>query len=96
MSEQKIISAENNYAELDKYIIDSGCKSIMLVCDESLKFLNIRNYFKTVSDRLNISLIRFSNFKPNPLYRSVVEGVRLFNENGCEMIIAVGGGRQNA
>ena len=92
MSEQKIISAENNYAELDKYIIDSGCKSIMLVCDESLKFLNIRNYFKTVSDRLNISLIRFSNFKPNPLYRSVVEGVRLFNENGCEMIIAVGGG----
>ena len=92
MSEQKIISAENNYAELDKYIIDSGCKSIMLVCDESLKFLNIRNYFKTVSDRLNISLIRFSNFKPNPLYGSVVEGVRLFNENGCEMIIAVGGG----
>lgn len=89
---QTIITAESNYAALDKYIIDSGCKSIMLVCDESLKFLNIKNYFGTFEDRLNVMLIRFSNFKPNPLYESVVEGVRLFHENSCEMIITVGGG----
>ncbi len=92
MSEQRIISAENNYAELDKYIKDSGCKSIMLVCDESLKFLNIKNYFDILEDRLNVKLTRFSNFKPNPLYESVVEGVQLFHEKSCEMIIAVGGG----
>lgn len=89
---QTIITAENNYAALDKYIIDSGYKSIMLVCDESLKFLKIKDYFETMPERLNVSLIRFSNFKPNPLYESVVEGVRLFHENKCEMIIAVGGG----
>lgn len=92
MSEQIIISADNNYAELDKYIKDSGCRSIMLVCDESLQFLNIKNYFDTMPERLRVSLTRFSNFKPNPLYESVVEGVRLFHENGCVMIIAVGGG----
>ena len=89
---QKMITAENNYAELDKYITDYGCKSIMLVCDESLRFLNIKNYFDSIEERLNITLTRFSSFKPNPLYESVVEGVELFHQYHCNMIIAVGGG----
>ncbi len=92
MSEQRIITAENNYSALDKYITEKGCKSIMLVCDESLRFLKIKDYFAGLSERLNISLTYFSNFKPNPLYESVVEGVRLFKEKECDTIIAVGGG----
>ena len=92
MSEQKIITAENNYAALDEYITKSGSKSIMLVCDESLRFLKIKEYFAELSDRLKISLTYFSNFKSNPLYDSVVEGVRLFKEKECDTIIAVGGG----
>lgn len=92
MSEQKIITVENNYFVLDEYITANDCKSIMLVCDESLQFLKIKDYFAGLSARLNVSLTYFSNFKPNPLYESVVEGVRLFKENGCDTIIAVGGG----
>ena len=92
MVKQKIISADNNYTELDKCIIDSGCKSIMLVCDESLKFLNIKNYFDTIEDRLKVTLTSFSDFKPNPLYESVTLGVGLFHKKSCDMIIAVGGG----
>lgn len=92
MSEQKIITAENNYFVLDEYITANDCKSIMLVCDESLQFLKIKDYFAGLSARLNVSLTYFSNFKPNPLYESVAEGVRLFKENGCDTIIAVGGG----
>ena len=34
----------------------------------------------------------FSGFSPNPLYEQVVEGVKVFNENGCDMVVAVGGG----
>lgn len=34
----------------------------------------------------------FTGFSPNPLYEQVVEGIRAFNENSCDMIIAVGGG----
>lgn len=92
MSEQKIISADKDYTGLDQYIINSGCKRIMIVCDESLKFLNIKNYLNSLEERRNVTLTRFSNFKPNPLYESVVEGVGLFHQNHCDMIIAVGGG----
>ena len=34
----------------------------------------------------------FTGFSPNPLYEQVVDGVKAFNENGCDMIVAVGGG----
>ena len=34
----------------------------------------------------------FSGFSSNPLYEQVVDGVKVFNENGCDMIVAVGGG----
>lgn len=37
-------------------------------------------------------MIRFSDFMPNPLYDSVVKGVRLLREEKCDSIIAVGGG----
>ena len=88
----RIISADNHYAELDNYIKESGCQSMMLVCDESLRFLDIRHYFDTLTDRLHVALTRFSDFKPNPLYESVEKGVGLFRRNRCDSIIAVGGG----
>ena len=90
--EQLILTADGNYAELDGYIKRSGIKSAMLVCGDSLRFLNIKKYFDTAEERLGIRIAKFSGFKPNPDYASVEEGVRCFKENGCEMIIAVGGG----
>ncbi len=34
----------------------------------------------------------FTGFSPNPQYEQVVEGVMAFNENCCDMVVAVGGG----
>ena len=83
----RIISADNHYAELDNYIKESGCQSVMLVCDESLRFLDIRHYFDTLTDRLHVALTRFSDFKPNPLYESVEKGVGLFRRNRCDSML---------
>lgn len=92
MSQQKIIYADSNYKELDKYIDESHTGSILLVCDSSLPFLRISKYFDNLEKRESLKLTRFDDFKPNPLYESVVEGVELFHKNNCDLIIAVGGG----
>jgi len=63
-----------------------------LVCDSAFGFLNISKYFEDFSERLGIKLTKFDDFKPNPLYESVVEGVKVLHENECDMILAVGGG----
>ena len=84
---QKIITAANYYSELDEWL--EGKRKVLLVCDGSIRFL------PDISEKLNnvtVGLVSFSNFQPNPLYESVVEGVKLFREESCDSIIAVGGG----
>lgn len=75
-----------DYKEV-KNILDT-VKNVLIVCDSFLvgsSFINdLGNMFK--------NHFVFSNFKPNPLYEDVVEGIKIFRENNCEAIIAVGGG----
>ena len=82
-----IIYSDNNYEGLDKWL--EGKKKVFLVCDDSLKFL--KNFNKKL-ETITTSMVHFSNFQPNPLYESAVEGVGLFRREGCDSIMAVGGG----
>jgi len=92
MVEQKVLIASSDYAQLDDYIRENGFKTVFLVCDASLGFLKLNDYFNKVEDRLGIRLIKFTDFKPNPLYESVEKGVAIFNKEKCDAIFAVGGG----
>ena len=90
--EQKIITINENYCLLDEYLKALRIKRLMLVCGGSVRFLRINDYFNTLRERLGIEIVRFSDFQPNPSYDSVIKGVRVFNENQCEAVLAVGGG----
>ena len=89
---RRVITAENNYVAIDRWIESCGSKKILLVCGPSLGSQPIRRYFDDVESRLGVTIVRFSDFTPNPLYESVVEGVSLFNREKCGAIIAIGGG----
>lgn len=89
---QRIIEANNHYEQLDDYLKGTNKKKLLLVCGNSIKYLEIGKYFETLEDRLGIKVIRFSNFKPNPQYDSVAEGVKVLNDEECRLIVAVGGG----
>ncbi len=92
MQEQKILTLSGDYSELNGYIAENGIKSILLVCDDSIKFLKINDYFNRLEQDGRVNLFRFSDFKPNPLYESVVKGVELLKMRGCDTVFAVGGG----
>lgn len=90
--EQSLITPGESYQGFDEWIRKIGCKKILMVCDSSL---HLQKAFNAHLDLLNIfstELIRFSDFKPNPLYENVQAGVEVFRENKCDAIIAVGGG----
>lgn len=61
-------------------------RRFLLVHGKSFDGLGISNVFKPFPH------VEFVGFSPNPLYEQVVEGVKAFNENSCDMVIAVGGG----
>ena len=89
---QNIIFATEHYPELDRYFHENGIRNFLLVCDSSLPFLKVNEYFNALAKRTGVSFVPFSDFCPNPLYESVVKGVEAFRKNGCEAIVSVGGG----
>lgn len=52
--------------------------------------MRLNKYITKLSAK--IVVVRFSDFKPNPFYESVVEGVRKYRESECDIMVAVGGG----
>ena len=65
-----------------------NCRKLFLVIDSSYMFLNIRETIEA----LDVVKVRFSDFSPNPIYEDICKGIETFRVNGCDAIIAVGGG----
>ena len=81
-----------DYRELTNYFVEQKIRKLMLVCGNSVKQLRIGKYLDTLEERTGIKVVRFQGFQPNPDYESVVAGVELFRKEGCELVLAVGGG----
>jgi alcohol dehydrogenase class IV len=90
--EQRILEANGQYDILDSWFAENHVHCAMLVCGKSITRQKINNYLENLSSRLGVKIIRFMDFQPNPLYESVVRGVELFRAEGCDSIMAVGGG----
>lgn len=60
-----------------------GSRRYLLVCDAAFPHLSVA---------LLPEGARFDQFTSNPLYEDVCKGVELFNREGCDAIVAVGGG----
>ena len=65
-----------------------GAGKVLLVCDSSFPYLSI----KSDIEGMTVPYAVFDGFTPNPLYEDVSKGVDLFNAEGCDTILAVGGG----
>lgn len=87
---QRIV--DNSTEALDAYFRDTGANRILLVGGRSMDKLAIGRYFSELHERTGIEVVRFSDFKPNPDYTSVLAGVKLYIETGCDMVAAIGGG----
>lgn len=90
--EQKIITPGENYKGLDEWIKETRAKKILIVCDGSIWYQKEFNAHLEEIEKTGVQLIGFRDFQPNPLYENVQAGVKVFREEGCDAIIAVGGG----
>ena len=83
--EQKILTDQDQYEQLDKWL--SG-KVVLVVCGKA--YSDIVKAKRVVDSHSNV--VYFQHYKPNPTYDSVLEGVRVFNDEKCNAVMAVGGG----
>ena len=73
---------------IPEMVRELDCRKPMLVIDASYPFLSI----KDTVEALDVSCVKFDGFTPNPLFEQVCAGINLFLSEGCDSMIAVGGG----
>lgn len=89
---QEMILADGEYSVIADYIKRNRLNKIFIVCDASFQFLNIGKYLKNIEKEIEGSFVFFSDFNSNPVYESVINGVRSFRNEVCDAIFAIGGG----
>jgi hypothetical protein len=69
-----------------------GSKVLLAYGGGSIKKNGIYKAILGQFDKAGLPFVELSGIKPNPRVESAEEGVRIYRENGCDFILAVGGG----
>lgn len=84
---QKIVSGKASDI-LENIFLKIDVQKFLLVHDGAFRFLSLSETVK----KLQPPHVCFDGFTSNPLYEDVCRGVEVFRKEGCDAIVAVGGG----
>lgn len=77
---------------LTTIIENENCKKVFLVSDRGLEKAGIVNKVVAVIEKTGVEIVQYLDVLPNPTVRVVNEAFDLYQNNSCDLIIAVGGG----
>lgn len=78
--------------ELADVLTQEGTGSVLIVTDEGIVKNQLVLPIETVLQENNIKYVIYDKTQPNPTVSNVEEGLALYNQSGCDAIIAIGGG----
>ena len=87
----KIISGVNVISELGDHIAGKGSKALIVTDQFMVKFGNAAKV-EAALQKVNIPYVIFDGANTEPTDKIVEAGLKVYKENGCDFIIALGGG----
>ena len=78
--------------KLPELIKEKGYSKMLVVTDKVLMDLGLPKGMLEAMDEGGIEYVIYDGVQPNPTDRNVNEGLKLFKENGCQAMVAFGGG----
>lgn len=91
-SQPELVTGEDSVLKISDILKSNNKKSVLIVTDNGLKSLGLIDGLveKLENDGIKVSV--FSDVQPNPTISNVENAKDFYFENGCEAIIAFGGG----
>lgn len=83
------MAMQDIYQSIVKTVQQAGKHHPMIVCGHSFMRHPAYDRLLQASD---METVPFHDCEPNPKYDSVLKGLKLFEDNHCDMLISVGGG----
>jgi len=69
-----------------------GASKALLVTDKGISAMGMADKIKEQVEAAGVSVVIFDGAEPNPTDLNVHDGVKVYQENGCDAIISLGGG----
>lgn len=91
-ADQDIITGSDSLANLFQLLKNNSIDNVFIVTTKSILKLDVMNIMLKKFEENNIKYTIFKEFSPNPTVKDVDDGYKIFTENGCKGIIAIGGG----
>ncbi len=85
---QIIYSGFGSYQNIKSIIKKIGALKPLLVCSNTYNSSFLKEYFES----LNLNIVYFSDYSPNPCYEDILKGIEVFKKENCDLLISVGGG----
>ena len=86
------IFGRGSVKELPRVLKEKDAGKVLFVTDKGLEDAGIAGRVTALLDEAGIEYVLYSDVVANPTDDNVEEGFRLFRENGCDSVVALGGG----
>ncbi len=87
-----IIDGPGAIKKLPAIVKKKGKSQVLVVTDKGLMGLNLLDGLFKALDEVGIKYVVYDEVQPNPTIENVEAALKLYNENNCQAVIAVGGG----
>ncbi len=86
------IDGPGSISKMPEFMKAKGANNVLVVTDNGLVKLGLPNGMLKAMEEAGIKYTVFSDIQPNPTSDDVENGFKVYKENGCEAIVAFGGG----
>ena len=91
-TQPELIKGAGAIRQLPAAIKAKGLKKVLVVTDKGLMSLNLLDSLFEELGNTGIDYVVFDGVQPNPTIDNIEDAVEIYNDNGCEGIVAFGGG----
>ncbi|ARU58662.1 iron-containing alcohol dehydrogenase [Oleiphilus messinensis] len=92
MTKPTLFTGEGSSAQLCEAIAQMGTGKILIVTDAMLVKLGVVKPILDALSQYNVDYLIYDGVLPDPTYDQVETGLEMYEANGCEAILAIGGG----
>lgn len=69
-----------------------GAKKALLVTDPGMAKIGVAEQITRLVEGAGVQVVLYAGAMPNPTYTNVNDGVKVYKDNNCDMLISLGGG----
>ncbi len=88
----ELITGAGSIKTLPAFIVSKGIKSVLVVTDAMLMKLGLVPPMLEEMDKVGLKYAVYSDVVPNPTIDNIENALEVYKKNGCEAIVAFGGG----